>query len=98
MTSRSPPAPQRCLSSAPVAEELNDFPACLRDTETYPWEGEEPICWPFGIRAGTPLQDFSSATLLHFRGIVARKNGRGSYFKPLLDAIDAVLFERGGEL
>jgi len=78
-------------------EPLDAFPEALRDTETYPWEGEEPICWPFGTRAGTPLQEFSSRTLLHFRGIVERKNGKGSYFAPLIQAIDAVLTERQGE-
>jgi len=81
-----------------VAEELSDFPAALRDTETYPWEAstEPPVLWPFGATAGTPLKDFNSRTLLRYREIVERKNGGGSYFQPLLDAIDAVLTERQG--
>lgn len=63
-----------------------------------PWEdSEEPICWPFGERAGTPLEDFSSNALLRMRGEVERKNGKGSYFAPLILAIDAVLTERQGE-
>ena len=77
-------------------EPLEAFPEALRDTETYPWEGEEPICWPFGARAGTPLEDFSSNALVRMRGEVERKNGKGSYFAPLIQAIDEVLFERGG--
>jgi len=78
-------------------ERLDEFPAALRDTETYPWdEAEEPICWPFGERAGTPLEDFSSNALLRMRGEVERKNGKGSYFAPLIQAIDDVLFDRGG--
>ena len=62
-----------------------------------PWdETEEPICWPFGPRSGESLTAFSSAALLRMRRQVEEKNGAGSYFLPLLTAIDGVLFEREG--
>jgi hypothetical protein len=81
-----------------VSEELSDFPAALRDTETYPWEeSEPPILWPFGNRAGTPLGDFSSTALVRMRGEVERRNGRGSYFDFLLASVDEVLLARMGE-
>jgi len=76
---------------------LDDFPEALRDETVYPWEdSEEPVLWQFGERAGTPLEDFSSNALLRMRGEVERKNGKGFYFAPLIQAIDDVLFERGG--
>lgn len=83
-----------------MAEELSDFPAAFAKADPMPWDAEEetgePVLWPFGERAGTPLQDFSSNALLRMRGEVERKNGKGSYFAPLIQAIDDVLFERGG--
>lgn len=80
-----------------MTEELSDFPAAFKTPDVMPWdETEEPVLWPFGPRSGEPLIAFSSTALVRMRGEVERKNGKGSYFKPLLDAIDAVLFERQG--
>lgn len=63
-----------------------------------PWETDEsePVLWPFGPRSGEPLTAFSSRALVRMRHQVEEKNGAGSYFLPLLTAIDAVLFEREG--
>jgi len=82
-----------------VAEELSDFPAAFAKADPMPWDLDQPevVCWPFGERAGTPLQEFSSNALLRMRGEVERKNGKGNYFAPLIAAIDAVLTERQGE-
>src|SRR6266550_3326981 len=85
----------------PVSEELSDFPAAFAKADPMPWDEPDDspgtILWPFGTSAGTPLEDFSSNALLRMRGEVERKNGKGSYFAPLLQAIDAVLTERQGE-
>jgi len=79
-------------------ERLDEFPDALIDGSDYPWEQEErTIIWPFGPRAGTLLTGFSSNALLRMRRQVERKNGMGSYFLPLLQAIDKVLMSRMGE-
>jgi len=97
MTSKSPPVWRPYISNGPVAERLDEFPDALRDTTVYPWdETEAPICWPFGERAGEPLTAFSSNALLRMRREVEAKNGRGSYFLPLIEAIDEVLLSREG--
>ena len=76
---------------------LDEFPDALRDTTVYPWEETDPpICWPFGERAGEPRTAFSSNALLRMRREVEAKNGRGSYFLPLIEAIDEVLLSREG--
>jgi len=81
-------------------ERLDEYPEVFRRTDPMPWDEPDDsagtILWPFGERAGTPLQEFSSNALVRMRNEVELKNGRGVYFKPLLDAIDAVLFEREG--
>ncbi len=79
-------------------ERLDEFPEQLRgEPEVMPWEETSaPVVWPFGTRAGTPLKDFSSNALLRMRGEVERKNGKGSYFVPLLEAIEQVLRSREG--
>lgn len=95
--------PMACPSDSHtrMAEELSDFPAAFAKADPMPWDAEEetgePVLWPFGATAGTPLKDFNSRTLLRYRELVERKNGGGSYFQPLLDAIDTVLTERQGE-
>ena len=82
-----------------MTEELSDFPAALRDTETYPWEEQpEPVLWPFGASAGTPLGDFSTLALHAKRKQVEAKNGNGHYFDALLTAIDEIILDRRGEI
>ena len=81
-----------------VADDLSQYPD-FGKPDVMPWEGEqsEPVLWPFGPRAGTPLEDFSSNALVRMRAEVVKKNGRGDYFAPLVLAIDNVLTERQGE-
>ena len=62
-----------------------------------PWDSEPPseasrVLWI----TGEPLGEFSSQTLLAHRKLLVKKQGRGSYFQDLIDAINAILTERGG--
>ena len=83
-----------------MTESLDDFPAVFAKADPMPWDEPDDsartILWPFGERAGTPLQDFSSNALVRMRAEVVKKNGRRDYFAPLIFAIDTVLTERQG--
>jgi hypothetical protein len=66
--------------------------------DVMPWDTAPPseasqVLWI----TGEPLGDFSSRTLLAHRQLLIKKQGRGSYFQDLIEAIDTVLTERGGE-
>lgn len=82
-----------------MSEELSDFPAAFQTPDVMPWEmPTDGIRWPWGRHAGRPLREFASRELIYMRRHVVRRNGAGSYFQKLLDEIDAILTERGGEL
>jgi len=79
-------------------ERLDEYPEVFRRPDPMPWDSDAPVpvLWQFGERAGTPLTDFNSRALVRMRGEVERRNGKGSYFAPLIQAIDDELFSRGG--
>ena len=79
-----------------MAEGLDEYPEALKGSDKMPWETSEAekVCWI----NGRPLGEFSSPTLLSFRKLLVRKNGRlGHYWDAMISAIDDVLTERGGE-
>ena len=78
------------------SEDLSEYPESLRDETIPPWEESETsrVLWI----TGEPLGSFPSSVLLSHRRLLVKKNGeRGHYFDDLIQAIDDVLTERGGE-
>lgn len=83
-----------------MSEELEDFPAAFQDSEVMPWERGEDLTVPFPSSrfCGRPLRSLLSPELLRVRKEAVRRNGRlGSYFLPVIVAIDEILSERMGE-
>jgi hypothetical protein len=77
-----------------VTDDLSERPD-FGPPDKMPWDESEAdrALWI----DGTPLGDFSSQTLLAHRRLLVKKQGAGNYFQDMIDAIDAVLTERGGE-
>ena len=80
-----------------MSEGLDEMPMAFRgEPDKMPWDESDADRVPW--IDGTPLGSFSSKTLLAHRKLLVKKNGRlGHYFDDLIEAIDTVLTERGGE-
>ena len=83
------------MASAPPSESLDDFPAALHD-DPMPWETPRPelIVWPWGVESGKALTRFGSEDLLAKRRRLAQ---HGKHYEYLIEEIDRILTERGGE-
>jgi hypothetical protein len=97
MISKSPPVWRPYISNGPVAERLDEFPDALRDTTVYPWEETDPpICWQWGADKNRPLRDIASRELIRKQDWLRKKQGTGTYFSEMLQAIEEILQEREG--
>ena len=81
---------------------LDEYPKQLLGRELMPWEEgyERIVTVPFpNLRCfGKTLVSLTSPQLLAVRRECERRNGdRGVYFVPLMEKIDEILTERGGE-
>ena len=78
-----------------MSEQLDEYPDAFQGTDKMPWETSEAdqVTWI----DGSPLGDFPSSVLLSHRKLLVKKQGKGSYFQDMIDAIDTILTERGGE-
>ena len=76
-----------------------EIPEALRRPEPpYPWEEPPPtVRWMWGADTGKPLTAIGSKELLRKRRWLVEKQGMGTYFTRLIQAIDDILMERGGE-
>ena len=78
-----------------MSERLDEYPESLRDRVKYPWQESEADRVPW--ITGEPLGNFPSSVLLSHRRLLVKKQRGGSYFQNMIDAIDTILTERGGE-
>jgi len=78
-----------------VSERLDEYPD-FGTEPPMPWEESEASRVPW--ITGEPLGDFPSSTLMAHRKLLVKKQRGGSYFQNMIDAIDQILTERGGEL
>ena len=83
-------------------DRMDEYPEALRRPgELLPWEsGYQPVITvPFpNLRCfGEPLTTLTSFQLLSVRKECERRNGASDYFAPLMEKIDEILVERGGE-
>lgn len=92
------PVPVLQLSRTPgcrVTEELDEFPRAFADDEIMPWERDrEAPLWLWGLDRGKRLDDIESKELVRKRKWLERDPAA---FVDLIQAIDQVLTERGGE-
>lgn len=78
-----------------MSEELDEYPSAFRDTDKMPWDlGPPPIVWQWGADMGKLLTEISSKELVRKRRWLERDP---EAFADLIQAIDQVLTERGGE-
>ena len=75
-------------------DDLSDYPEALRDDTVYPWyESWPPVVWQWGADMGKLLTEISSRELVRKRAWLEQRETHPE----LVEAIDAVLTERGGE-
>ena len=76
-------------------EDLDEYPHAFRDTERMPWdESPPPVVWQWGADMGKLLTDIPSRELVRKRKWLERDP---EAFAGLIQAIDDVLTQRGGE-
>ena len=73
---------------------FDDLPEQLRDIESMPWEEIPAVVWPFGADLGKLLSDIPSRELVRKRKWLEERETHPE----LIEAIDQVLTERGGEI